>query len=389
MPAQKRHKTNYPGVYFINGTAIGTGKPEKIYYITYRKDGKQIHEKAGRHSQDDMTPARAATKRGDKISGKEPSNKEKREMERARKEAEAGKWTIDRLWEEYKSQRNDSRNLQIDEGRYKRYLKDKFKNKEPHEIIQLDIDRLRMKLLKKISPQSVKHILSLLKRIDNFGVKKGLCDGMPFKIEMPVVNNLTTEDLTPEQLERLLIAIEQDTHLHAKNMMKLAMYTGLRRGELFKLKWKHIDFERGFIKIVDPKGGPDQTIPLNDPARDLLNSHPKEGSPYVFPGQGGRQRATIHKPVNRIKKRAGLPEDFRPLHGLRHFFASTAASSGEVDMYHLQKLLTHKSPVMTQRYAHLRDGSLKKASMTTVSKIEQAAEAMDKDKVINLDDHKK
>ena len=41
--------------------------------------------------------------------------------------------------------------------------------------------------------------------------------------------------------------------------------------------------------------------------------------------------------------------------GLRHVYASMLASSGQVDMYTLQKLLTHKSPAMTQRYAHLRD----------------------------------
>ena len=38
------------------------------------------------------------------------------------------------------------------------------------------------------------------------------------------------------------------------------------------------------------------------------------------------------------------------------------ASSGQVDMYTLQKLLTHKSPTMTQRYAHLRDDALRRAS---------------------------
>lgn len=38
------------------------------------------------------------------------------------------------------------------------------------------------------------------------------------------------------------------------------------------------------------------------------------------------------------------------------------ASSGQVDMYTLQKLLTHKSPQMTQRYAHLRDDALKGAA---------------------------
>jgi len=55
-------------------------------------------------------------------------------------------------------------------------------------------------------------------------------------------------------------------------------------------------------------------------------------------------------------------KDFRPLHGLRHTFASMLASSGKVDLYTLQKLLTHKSSEMTQRYAHLRDEALKKAS---------------------------
>jgi integrase len=38
------------------------------------------------------------------------------------------------------------------------------------------------------------------------------------------------------------------------------------------------------------------------------------------------------------------------------------ASSGKVDLYTLQKLMTHKSPMMTQRYAHLRDEALKQAS---------------------------
>jgi integrase len=145
-------------------------------------------------------------------------------------------------------------------------------------------------------------------------------------------------------------------------MMKMALFTGVRRGELFRLKWEDINFDRGFIDIVDPKGGPDQKIPLNDATRDLLNSHIRTGSPYVFPGRSGGQRVNIAKQVNRIKKNAGLPTDFRPLHGLRHVYASMLASSGEVGMYTLQKLLTHKDPKMTQRYAHLRDDALKKAS---------------------------
>jgi integrase len=176
------------------------------------------------------------------------------------------------------------------------------------------------------------------------------------------VDNEKTEDLTEEQLKRLLKAIAEDNHPHAGPMMKLVLFSGMRRGELFRLKWKHVDFDRGFITIRNPKGGKSQKIPLNDGARETLLNHIKTDSPYVFPGRGGRQRTDINKEVNRIKKAAGLPKDFRPLHGIRHTYASMLASSGKVDLYTLQKLLTHKDPGMTQRYAHLRDDALKKAS---------------------------
>ena len=179
---------------------------------------------------------------------------------------------------------------------------------------------------------------------------------------MPGVNNLKTEDLTPDQLTSLLEAIEQDPNIQAANFMKMVLFTGMRRGELFKLQWQDIDFDRGFIHIRDPKGGQDQNIPLNTAARALLLDHPRTDSPFVFPGRGGRQRVDINKQVNRIKRQAGLPKDFRPLHGLRHTYASMLVSSGQVDLYTLQKLLTHKSPAMTQRYAHLRDEALRKAS---------------------------
>ena len=152
----------------------------------------------------------------------------------------------------------------------------------------------------------------------------------------------------------------------------MALYTGMRRGELFKLKWEDVDFDRGFIRIVGPKGGMDQTIPLNAAARRVLEAHTRT-SEYIFPGEEGGQRVTIQAALRRIRKAAGLPPTFRPLHGLRHAFASRLASSGQVDMYTLQKLLTHKSPVMTQRYAHLRDESLRRASELAGSLVDDMA----------------
>jgi integrase len=223
----------------------------------------------------------------------------------------------------------------------------------------------------------------------NFGVKKQLCGGLGFTVEMPKVDNEKTEDLTPDQLAGLLKAIEKDPNTIAGHMMKMALFTGMRRGEMFKLKWMDINFDRAFISIKDPKGGPSQKIPLNDAARELLESHPRTKSLYVFPGRGGRQRTDIKHQVNRIKDDAGLPKDFRALHGLRHTYASMLASSGEVDLYTLQKLLTHKSPLMTQRYAHLRDEALKAASEVAGNIIRNASRTKDDQKIMNLEVHKK
>ena len=110
-----------------------------------------------------------------------------------------------------------------------------------------------------------------------------LCDPLPFSLEMPKVSNVKTEDLTTEQLKNLLDAIEKSDDIHAANLMKLALFTGLRRGEMLKLKWSDINFERGFIHIRDPKGGPDQMIPLNSAASGLLECM-ERNSEFVFPG---------------------------------------------------------------------------------------------------------
>jgi integrase len=91
--------------------------------------------------------------------------------------------------------------------------------------------------------------------------------------------------------------------------MLMSLYSGMRRGEMFRLEWRDIDFEKGFIHLRDPKNGKGQTIPLNKSARALLLNHPRlKGSPFVFPGRAGHQRTRIDKAVNVIKKAAGLPK---------------------------------------------------------------------------------
>jgi integrase len=388
MPTLKRIKTQFPGVYYVKGTSQATGKPERIYYIRYRREGKLIEEKAGRQFQNNMTPEKAAQVRTRRIHGDEPSNEETRTEVDGQKKVEAKKWPLNKLWEEYKAQRPDLKGLYTDENRYKLHLEPIFGEKEPREITQFEVDRLRLRLLKKRKPQTVKHILALLKRIVNFGKNKCFCEGLGFKVEMPVVRNERTEDLSPEQLSALLKAIDSDSNTQAAAMMKLALFTGMRRGAILRLEWRDVDFERGIISLRDAKGGSDEKIPLNEASREIFTAIKKTTSRYVFPGRRGNQKPAMNgRFINRMKEEAGLPKGFRPMHGLRHTYASMLASSGQVDMYSLQKLLTHKDPRMTQRYSHQHDEALKRASGVADEILDVILNGKKDIKVANLEDN--
>ncbi len=269
----KRTKSDYVGVYYRQARRIGGKGTEKVYYIVFKKDGKTHEEKVGRQYVDAMTSAKAARIRAERIEGKRLSRKEIRRQKEAEKAAHDERWTISRLWEEYKASKGHLKSIRTDNYVFRKHIEPDFGHKEPLEIAPFDIDRIRIRLSKEKSPQTVRYVLQLLKRTINFGVKRQHCQGLGFVIEMPKVNNLKTEDLSPKQLQNLIEAIEIDSNIQAANIMKMALFTGMRRGEMFRLRWDDIDFERGFILLRGPKGGVDQKIPLNDAAGSALLVH--------------------------------------------------------------------------------------------------------------------
>ena len=143
----KRHKTTYPGVFYREAERIGGKGMERVYYIVFKKDGKVYEEKVGRQFADDMTPARAARIRAERIEGKRQSRKEIREA------AAETKWTIGRLWQEYSSHKPDYQGFKTDRERYEKLPSIPFGGKEPQDIAQIDIHRLRITLAKTLKPQ--------------------------------------------------------------------------------------------------------------------------------------------------------------------------------------------------------------------------------------------
>ena len=116
-------------------------------------------------------------------------------------------------------------------------------------------------------------------------------------VEMPRIDNQKTEFLTHEELTRLLDTLENWPFRESAAFIKFALFTGLRRGELFKLQWDAVDFERGIIILRDPKGGKTENIPVMHEAMDVLKAL-EATSPFVFPGEMPSKRSSLTAPGN-------------------------------------------------------------------------------------------
>ena len=126
--------------------------------------------------------------------------------------------------------------------------------------------------------------------LGNFAVKKNYCRGLSFKLEMPKVENQKTEDLSQHQLEKLLQVLEEEPDLQVSNLVRMALYTGMKRGELFELCWSDIDFHNKTITVRSGKKGQYPTIPMNEMAEKVLadHAHVPGSSKFVFPGRNGK-----------------------------------------------------------------------------------------------------
>jgi len=146
-----------------------------------------------------------------------------------------------------------------------------------------------------------------------------------------------------------------------QEIIVLALHTGLRQGEILALQWQDIDFERGTLLVRHSKNGTRRTVPLNTTVFELLAAKQATvGSEmgFVFPTQGGSHLNPRYlvRAFQKAVRRAGIAHV--RFHDLRHTFATRLVQRG-VDLYRVQRLLGHKTSLMTQRYAHHSPESLR------------------------------
>ena len=175
MEKSKREKSSrYPGVYY----RIESDGKGRTFYIVYRRGGrgsKLIEEPVGKTS-GGMTEAKAAQIRADRIRGKELSNTEQREAAVAAQRAEQGRWTIDKIWQAYQEAHPEHKGRDRDISRYNTHIGPRFGSKTPEELVTADIDAYKVDALKAgKSRGTIQRVISQMRAIINFGVKRGFC----------------------------------------------------------------------------------------------------------------------------------------------------------------------------------------------------------------------
>ncbi len=158
---------------------------------------------------------------------------------------------------------------------------------------------------------------------------------------------------------------------HVKPFILLAYYTGFRSGDIFGLRWEHINFDFGFIRKTIEKTAhhiPEpRTFELSDAALNVLNvwwiQHNKAKHGFVFPSKtsksGRMDKGAMQTSWKNIKKLCGLPENL-DLYSLRHNFASQLVMAG-ADLLTVSKLMAHTDINTTiKHYGHLQPNMARK-----------------------------
>ena len=265
MPRQTRHSTEFSGVYFVK-----LANENQSFFIRYKHNGKSIEEKAG-HSNEGWDAEIACLLRAERMAGTEF---QQRKFQHDSDLNASQLWTFSKIFEKYLRLRPDLKGRENDIYRFKNYLELDFADIAPEVVTHGDVERFRHNLQNKgLKPATVRHVLELLRRLANFAVKKNYCRGLSFKLEMPKVENQKTEELTHDQLQKLMRVLEEDPDLQVSNLVRMVLYTGMRRGELFELCWSDIDFYNKIITVRSGKNVQHPTIPLNEMAEKVLAEH--------------------------------------------------------------------------------------------------------------------
>lgn len=380
-------KATFPGVRYREHESRKHGvKFDQYFTIRYKLDGKDKEEGLGWQSEG--WTAKKAFERLSEIKrnikdGKGPQSlAEKRSIEKARKAAETieaerqdreavtfGTFFNDTYLPHAEADKKQ-RTAEREKGLYKIWIAPVIGDLPLKGVSPFHLEKIKRNMAAaELSMRSAEYALSIVRQVFNVARRLGAFDGEnpTAKVKFPKPDNGRMRFFTHDEADALLEAlrtVSADVH----DMTLLSLHCGLRFGEITALTWQDVDTERGVLTIRDAKAGSRYAF-LTEQAAAMLRTR-KQGKPsdLIFTGRKGkldRISLTFKYAVDGLKLNDGIDDPRLKVvfHTCRHSYASWLIEEG-ADLYTVQKLLGHKTNVMTQRYAHLSENRLRGAAAT-------------------------
>lgn len=222
---------------------------------------------------------------------------------------------------------------------------------------------------------TVNRTRALLSSMFNVAFEREIIDQSPMsRVKKLIEQNQIERYLSDDELKRLMYVLAHPNVHNIDNqiivgIVEMLLLTGARKSEVLNLKWTDLDENNHLWKLNENKSGKPRIIQLNSQAQQIIRKMSRKYL-YVFANpKTGLPFNDIRKTFQKILEASQI-ENFR-IHDLRHNFASMAINNG-CDIYVVQHLLGHASPTTTQRYAHLRQDTLRNASEMLAERINSA-----------------
>jgi len=157
--------------------------------------------------------------------------------------------------------------------------------------------------------------------------------------------------LEGDEEQRLFVALESQRNGLMPALVRLAILTAARQGELLKLCWPDVDLKRRVMLLRDTKNGDARGVPLSSAALavfETLRTFPRADDGRVFP----LSKILVTQAWGRACAKARI-DDLR-FHDLRHEAVSRLAERGDLGVLELAAISGHKTLAMLKRYTHLQ-----------------------------------
>lgn len=249
-------------------------------------------------------------------------------------------------------------------------LRDYFGNQRLRSITHGELERFKAKRLAvptyrgtQRSIARVNRELAQLRRMLNIALREGWILRNPFTAGDCLISSADEKKreriLTREEEERLLAACT-GRRAHLKPLIICALDTGMRQGELLKLKWSDIDFAERLITVraFNTKTMSERQVAMTARVEREIWQLYQEATNLDALVFGIMDN--VKKSFSSVRKTAGLP-DVR-FHDLRHT-AATRLVAKHISLPEVGRILGHTQPITTYRYTNANKDTARRAAM--------------------------